>query len=423
MQGLRFFLRSRRHTSRCTPPLLVCNARKTPSDALSLKLQFVTESGSQSICTAARHSSYDQLKVRSATNWPSSFAASASFQGRYSNPAGVSGAAAWLRQFSNTPVHEDANSQKQQATPQQTKQTLSEAGWTHQAVYNIPNVLSVARLVSGPIIAWLILNEQWGVALVSLAISGASDWADGYVAKRFGQSSVLGSYLDPLADKVLIGSVVAALGYQGSLPLWLVSVIIGRDVILLSGAFVHRFKTVGWRWPGAAEFFRVSSSSSSAQSSTASNRTGHMQHSDSVNTSEGSTETSSNYAETHEVAGGSKAYDNNKGSHGIDDSISSINSVGSLRHNTSNEHFETNIPEAGRASASGKAPPAVFVQPLYISKVNTCFQLLLVSGCLTSSWYAWPPQEALAAMGVATGGTTLASCGAYARAYLSGTIK
>ncbi|DBA78311.1 TPA: hypothetical protein ACH3X2_008256 [Trebouxia sp. C0005] len=307
-------------------------------------------------------------------------------------------------------------------TPQQRKHTLSEAGWTHQTVYNIPNALSMARLVSGPIIAWLILNEQWGVALVSLAISGASDWADGYVAKRFGQSSVLGSYLDPLADKVLIGSVVAALGYQGSLPLWLVSVIIGRDVVLLSGAFIHRFRTVGWRWPGAAEFFRLSSSSPSAQPSPASDKTGRMQ-SDSVNTSEGSTAASSNNAENHEVAGSSKAYDNSKGSDSIDDSISSINSVGSLQHDTSNEQLKAKVPDAGRASASGKAPPAVFVQPLYISKVNTFFQLLLVGGCLTSSWYAWPPQEALAALGVATGGTTLASCGAYARAYLSGTIK
>ncbi|KAL0042941.1 hypothetical protein WJX79_004562 [Trebouxia sp. C0005] len=159
------------------------------------------------------------------------------------NPVGVSGASVRLRQFSSTPPDENSNSKKQKTTPQQRKHTLSEAGWTHQTVYNIPNALSMARLVSGPIIAWLILNEQWGVALVSLAISGASDWADGYVAKRFGQSSVLGSYLDPLADKVLIGSVVAALGYQGSLPLWLVSVIIGRDVVLLSGAFIHRFRT------------------------------------------------------------------------------------------------------------------------------------------------------------------------------------
>ena len=58
-------------------------------------------------------------------------------------------------------------------------QTLEQAGWTKQAVYNIPNGLSMARLLSGPAIAWLILNEQWAVALVSLAVSGASDWADG----------------------------------------------------------------------------------------------------------------------------------------------------------------------------------------------------------------------------------------------------
>lgn len=56
---------------------------------------------------------------------------------------------------------------------------MSEAGWTHKEMYNIPNALSMARLVSGPAIAWLILSQQWGVALASLAVSGATDWADG----------------------------------------------------------------------------------------------------------------------------------------------------------------------------------------------------------------------------------------------------
>ena len=60
-------------------------------------------------------------------------------------------------------------------------QSLNDAGWTQTEVYNIPNALSLARLVSGPGIAWLILNEQWGLALGSLVISGASDWADGSV--------------------------------------------------------------------------------------------------------------------------------------------------------------------------------------------------------------------------------------------------
>lgn len=58
-------------------------------------------------------------------------------------------------------------------------QTAGDTGWTRQALYNIPNTISIARLVSGPVIAWLVLSEQWGIALVSLVISGASDWADG----------------------------------------------------------------------------------------------------------------------------------------------------------------------------------------------------------------------------------------------------
>lgn len=58
-------------------------------------------------------------------------------------------------------------------------QTSGGTGWTRQALYNIPNAISIARMVSGPVIAWLVLNEQWGIALVSLAVSGASDWADG----------------------------------------------------------------------------------------------------------------------------------------------------------------------------------------------------------------------------------------------------
>lgn len=67
-------------------------------------------------------------------------------------------------------------------------------------------------------VAWLILEGHHGAALAALAVAGASDWADGYVAKRWGQASVVGSYLDPAADKVLVGCTVAALAYEVSLP-------------------------------------------------------------------------------------------------------------------------------------------------------------------------------------------------------------
>ena len=62
----------------------------------------------------------------------------------------------------------------------------------------------------------MILHNLWGPAVISLAVAGASDWLDGYLARRLGQGSVLGSYLDPLADKVLICSTVAALGFEVS---------------------------------------------------------------------------------------------------------------------------------------------------------------------------------------------------------------
>jgi len=67
-----------------------------------------------------------------------------------------------------------------------------------------------------------------------------SDWADGYFAARFEQRSVLGSYLDPLADKVLIACVVGALGWQGALSAPIVGVIVSRDALLVAGGFYHR---------------------------------------------------------------------------------------------------------------------------------------------------------------------------------------
>lgn len=68
---------------------------------------------------------------------------------------------------------------------------------------------------------------------------------------------MLGSYLDPLADKVLVGCVVGALGWNGALPVPLVGVIVGRDVALVGGAFWARAVALHWRWPGVKEFFRI----------------------------------------------------------------------------------------------------------------------------------------------------------------------
>jgi cardiolipin synthase (CMP-forming) len=141
--------------------------------------------------------------------------------------------------------------------PQEQQVPTDTAGWTTGQVVNFPNTVSMLRLLSGPLIAHWILQSQWNLAVPGLAIAGASDWLDGQLARRSGQSSVLGSYLDPLADKVLVGAVVAALGYTGALPLPLVGVIVGRDAFLVTGAVALRAQSLNWRWPGAREFFRI----------------------------------------------------------------------------------------------------------------------------------------------------------------------
>lgn len=135
------------------------------------------------------------------------------------------------------------------------------AGWTVEEVCNASNALSMARLAASPVIATMLVQGQTQWALAGAAVAGASDWLDGWVAKRWKQQSVLGSYLDPIADKALVGCVAAALCYKGTLSPWLLQATLARDALLVTAAFAHRGRTVGYRWPGWREFFRTKSGS------------------------------------------------------------------------------------------------------------------------------------------------------------------
>ncbi|MCO5564118.1 hypothetical protein L7F22_017774 [Adiantum nelumboides] len=93
---------------------------------------------------------------------------------------------------------------------------------------------------------WLIMEGQLQPAVFGLIIAGASDWVDGYVARRQGIDSVFGTYLDPLADKVLIGCVAISMAQAGYLPLSLVAIVIARDVVLIGGSLAlsaHNLKS------------------------------------------------------------------------------------------------------------------------------------------------------------------------------------
>jgi cardiolipin synthase len=98
---------------------------------------------------------------------------------------------------------------------------------------HLPNVLTGLRLAAAPATAGLLTTGHFEAALGIFAFAGMSDAADGYVAKRFGLTSRLGSYLDPAADKALMLAAFVALTILGAVPLWLTLVIIAREVLFL----------------------------------------------------------------------------------------------------------------------------------------------------------------------------------------------
>jgi len=102
-------------------------------------------------------------------------------------------------------------------------------------VLNIPNSISLLRICLVPLAVWLIISGKFQAAFIVFVIAGLSDAADGYIAKRFGMKTVLGSYLDPLADKLLLVSIYITLGTLGEIPSWLVILIVSRDILIISG--------------------------------------------------------------------------------------------------------------------------------------------------------------------------------------------
>ena len=101
-------------------------------------------------------------------------------------------------------------------------------------VLTVPNAISFARLLLVPVFLWLYLAGSVLPAMIVLAVVGTSDWVDGFVARATGQVSVLGKLLDPLADRVVIVAVLVAYGAKGTVPWWLVGVIVARDVLIMA---------------------------------------------------------------------------------------------------------------------------------------------------------------------------------------------
>jgi cardiolipin synthase len=126
-------------------------------------------------------------------------------------------------------------------------------------ILTAPNVITMVRLLCIPVFLWLLfVVHRQTAAAVLLAVLGATDWVDGYVARRYGQVSTFGKVFDPTADRILVGTGVIAIMVYGAVPLWFGIATIAREVLvsamvlLLAGMGAARIDVL---WVGKAGTF------------------------------------------------------------------------------------------------------------------------------------------------------------------------
>lgn len=111
-------------------------------------------------------------------------------------------------------------------------------------IYTIPNILTATRILTAPAIGYFLVNQQSGLAISIFVYSCITDFVDGYIARKYNMKSIIGSILDPMADKLLMTICTVSLSYISVMPLYLACLIIGRDVMLSFMAVYYRYVTL-----------------------------------------------------------------------------------------------------------------------------------------------------------------------------------
>ncbi|WP_300615804.1 CDP-alcohol phosphatidyltransferase family protein [Dokdonella sp.] len=106
---------------------------------------------------------------------------------------------------------------------------------------HLPNLITGLRILLVVPLCWLIADRRYDAALLVAAVAGASDALDGFLAKHCGWQSWIGGMLDPIADKLLLTAAFLSLWLVGELPLWLVGLIVGRDLVIVAGATAYHW--------------------------------------------------------------------------------------------------------------------------------------------------------------------------------------
>ncbi|KAF7671474.1 cardiolipin synthetase [Alternaria burnsii] len=124
------------------------------------------------------------------------------------------------------------------------KSTLKLDKPRHEQIWNIPNILTFSRLVATPVVGYLIIHNHHLYAFTLFTYAAFSDLLDGWIARRWNLQTVIGSVVDPMADKFLMTTLVTCLAVNGSLPMPLAALILGRDVSLALSAFYYRYASL-----------------------------------------------------------------------------------------------------------------------------------------------------------------------------------
>jgi cardiolipin synthase (CMP-forming) len=120
---------------------------------------------------------------------------------------------------------------------------------------NVPNIVSLIRLALIPVFIWLVVIAEYGWAGILLGVIGATDWVDGFLARRLDQVTEIGKFLDPLADRIAVIVAVIAGLISGVLPAWFAIALVLREALIGLGAlygWTHGVTKLDVRWLGKA---------------------------------------------------------------------------------------------------------------------------------------------------------------------------
>ncbi|KAH9893464.1 CDP-alcohol phosphatidyltransferase-domain-containing protein [Cubamyces lactineus] len=139
-----------------------------------------------------------------------------------------------------TPQHQNRQLEKASRPESPSEKTPT----IRENIYTLPNLLTLSRIAACPVLGWAIVHDDFYLATGLLVYAGLTDLVDGYLARRFNMGSVLGTILDPAADKTLMTTLTITLAMKDLIPVPLAAIILGRDVLLSLSAFYIRYITL-----------------------------------------------------------------------------------------------------------------------------------------------------------------------------------